>query len=51
MLPIIGIGTLVLHHRYIPKELRPPKIVTIALWVSTIIIACLMAYWVKTRLG
>ena len=50
MLPIIGIGTLVLHHRYIPKELRPPKIVTIALWVSTIIIACLMAYWVKTRL-
>jgi len=49
MLPIIGIGTLVLHHRYIPKELRPSKIVTIALWLTTIIISCLMAYWVKTR--
>jgi Mn2+/Fe2+ NRAMP family transporter len=51
MLPIIGIGTLYLHHRYIPQELRPPKIVTVALWLTTIIIACLMAYWVKTRLG
>jgi manganese transport protein len=50
MLPIIGIGALVLHHRYIPKELRPSKLVTIALWGSTIIIACLMAYWVKTRI-
>ncbi|MBL8203575.1 MAG: Nramp family divalent metal transporter [Blastocatellia bacterium] len=49
MLPIIGIGTLVLHHRYVPKELRPSKIVTIALWLTTIIISCLMAYWVKTR--
>ena len=46
MLPIIGIGALFLHHRYIPKELRSSKLVTIALWVSTIIIACLMAYWV-----
>jgi amino acid transporter len=50
MLPIIGIGTLYLHHRYIPQELRPPKFVTVALWLTTIIIACLMAYWVKTRL-
>ncbi len=50
MLPIICIGTLVLHHRYIPKELRASKFVTIALWLTTIIITCLMAYWVKTRL-
>ncbi len=50
MLPIICIGTLVLHHRYIPKELRASKLVTIALWITTIIISCLMAYWVWTRL-
>jgi manganese transport protein len=49
MLPIIGIGTLVLHHRYLPKELRPSKLVTVILWISTIIISCLMAYWVWTR--
>lgn len=49
MLPIICIGTLVLHHRYLPKELRSSKLVTIALWLTTIIISCLMAYWVWTK--
>lgn len=49
MLPIIGIGALVLHHRYIPDELRPSKLVTVALWICTIIIAVLMAYWVRTK--
>ncbi len=50
MLPIIGIGTLVLHHRFIPKELRSSKLVTLALWLCTIIITCLMAYWVWMKL-
>ncbi len=50
MLPIVSIGTLILHHRYLPKELRPAKIVTIALWLTTIIITLLMAYWVWMKL-
>jgi Mn2+/Fe2+ NRAMP family transporter len=51
MLPIIGIGALVLHHRHIPKEIRPSKLVTIALWICTAIITCLMAYWVWMRIA
>lgn len=49
MLPIVSIGTLILHHRHIPAELKASKLVTIALWVTTIIISLLMARWIWAR--
>jgi manganese transport protein len=50
MLPIIGLATLYLHHRYLPKELRPVRLVTVALWATTLIISCLVGYYVLTTL-
>jgi manganese transport protein len=45
MLPIIGIGTLYLRHRHLPAEISPPTWITIALWLATIVIVLLMAYY------
>jgi manganese transport protein len=44
MLPIAGAGTLFLHHRRLPRELRPPRVVTLGLWVATIVMAVVTAY-------
>jgi manganese transport protein len=46
MLPIIGIGTLYLRHRHLPREMAPPHLVTVALWIATAIICCMMGYYV-----
>ena len=46
MLPVIGVGTLYLRHRHLPNSIAPPRRVTIAMWVATIIIVCLMGYYV-----
>lgn len=46
MLPIIGWGTVYLHHNYLPKALKPPFYTTIALWFASILITLLMAYYV-----
>jgi manganese transport protein len=45
MLPVIGIGTLYLRHRRLPKEIAPSRWVTIALWAAALIIICLMGYY------
>jgi manganese transport protein len=50
MLPIIGIATLYLHHRRLPAELRPSRLVTVALWAVTAVITYLMGYYVVMAL-
>jgi hypothetical protein len=44
LLPIAGFGAIYLHHRHVPKALRPPRAVTIALWLSTAVMAAAGAY-------
>jgi len=50
MLPIIGISTLYLRHRHLPKEIRPSPWVTVFLWVATGIIIWLTGYYVIQQL-
>jgi manganese transport protein len=45
MLPVIGIGTIYLRHRHLPKEIAPRASVTVALWCATIVMVCLMSYY------
>jgi Mn2+/Fe2+ NRAMP family transporter len=44
MLPITGAGALYLHHRRLPGELRPSRLVTIGLWASTLVMAVATAF-------
>jgi Mn2+/Fe2+ NRAMP family transporter len=44
MLPITGAGALYLHHRRLPDTLRPSRLVTVGLWVSTLVMAVATAY-------
>lgn len=50
MLPIIGISTLYLRHRHLPKEITPPLWVTIFLWFATGVIVWLTGYYVIEQL-
>jgi len=50
MLPVIGIGTLYLHHRHLPASIAPPRRVTAAMWIATAIIVLLMGYYVLEQL-
>jgi manganese transport protein len=45
MLPVLGIGTLYLRHRHLPKEIAPSTWVTALLWCATTIIGCFMGYY------
>ncbi len=44
MLPIAGAGTLYLHHRRLPRDLRPPRAVTVGLWAATLVMAAVTGY-------
>jgi manganese transport protein len=44
LLPIAGLGTIYLHHRHVPVALRPWRGVTLALWLSTAVMAVAAAY-------
>jgi Mn2+/Fe2+ NRAMP family transporter len=44
MLPITGAGALYLHHRRLPGDLRPSRLVTFGLWASTLAMAVATAY-------
>jgi hypothetical protein len=44
MLPIIGIGTIYLRHRRLPREIAPSRWVSIALWIATALMVWLMSY-------
>jgi hypothetical protein len=51
MLPIIGISTLYLRHRRLPRNITPAAWVTLGLWVATFVIICITAYSVILELG
>ena len=44
LLPLASIGTIYLHHRHLPAALRPVRIVTVALWIATAIMAAAGVY-------
>jgi ABC-type dipeptide/oligopeptide/nickel transport system permease subunit len=44
LLRLAGIGTTYLHHRHVPRELRPPVFVTVALRLSTAMMAAAGVY-------
>jgi Mn2+/Fe2+ NRAMP family transporter len=44
MLPITGAGALYLHHRRLPRELRPGRWVTAGLWIATLVMAAVTVY-------
>jgi manganese transport protein len=50
MLPIIGISTLFLRHRHLPKEIAPSSWVTVLLWFATAVIICLTGYYVINQI-
>ncbi len=44
LLPIAGVGAIYLHHRHVPGALRPRRVVTLALWLSTAVMAAAGVY-------
>ncbi len=50
MLPIIALGTLVLRHRYLPREIRPSRFVTGGLWLAASVIVLMMCYYVFNQI-
>ncbi|MCC7007773.1 MAG: Nramp family divalent metal transporter [Acidobacteria bacterium] len=51
MLPVIGLATIYLRHACLPSDIRPGWFTTIGLWVSTIVMASVAAYYVWTQLA
>lgn len=49
MLPLVSWATVYLHHKHLPRTLRPSRFISVALWVSAILITVLMGYyvWIK----
>ena len=45
MLPVIGIGTLYLRHKRLPKEVQPSRWVTAALWFAAAVIVLFMSLY------
>ncbi len=50
MLPVIGAGTIYLHHKRLPSDIAPARWVTVALWLVTAIIFVMMGYSVLEAL-
>jgi Mn2+/Fe2+ NRAMP family transporter len=44
LLPLAAGGTLYLHHRHLPAELRPVRAVTLALWLATAVMTVAGVY-------
>ena len=51
MLPIIAFATIYLRYRHTPKQILPRGWITLALWVTSVVIAVMMGYSVLQRLG
>ena len=51
MLPLAGLGAIYLHHRHVPRALRPWRGVTLALWLSTAVMAVAGVYAVIVTLA
>ena len=46
MLPIIGLATIYLRYRHLPNAVLPKGWITLGLWISSLIAAVMMAYYV-----
>ena len=44
MLPVIGFVTVYLRHRHMPRQILPKGWLTLALWVSAVVMAFMMGY-------
>jgi Mn2+/Fe2+ NRAMP family transporter len=44
LLPLASLGTIYLHHCELPTALRPPRFVTVALWLATAVMAAAGVY-------
>jgi len=50
MLPIVGFSTVYLRHRHLPRSIAPKGWLTLALWVTSALMAVMMGYSVLQRL-
>ena len=44
LLPIVGFSTIYLRHRQLPSSIRPGNWITLALWITSTIMALMMGY-------
>ncbi|MCL6507710.1 MAG: hypothetical protein K6T59_11845, partial [Bryobacteraceae bacterium] len=51
MIPVIAAGALYLRHKRLPGEIRPPWYTTVALWIASAVIICLMGYYALLTAG
>jgi multisubunit Na+/H+ antiporter MnhB subunit len=51
MIPVIAAGALYLRHKRLPREIRPPWYTTVALWIASAVIICLMGYYALLTAG
>jgi hypothetical protein len=46
MLPVVGLGTVYLHHRRLPPEIAPSLFVTLGLWAASLVMLAAALYGV-----
>jgi len=46
MLPVVGLGTVYLHHRHLPSDIAPSVFVTLGLWAASLIMLAAAGYGV-----
>jgi len=46
MLPVVGLGTVYLHHRHLPPEIAPSVFVTLGLWAASLTMLAAAGYGV-----
>ena len=51
MLPVIGFCTIYLRYRHMPKQILPKGWLTLALWVSAVVMAVMMGYSLFQQVG
>ena len=51
MLPVIAFYTVYLRYRHMPQEVLPDAWVTLALWISALVMALVMGYSVIQRIA
>ena len=50
MLPIIGFMTVYLRYKHMPPKIAPKGWITLALWISSAVMAVMMGYSVVQRI-
>jgi len=48
LLPIVGVGTLYLRHRRLPREVAPNPFVTVSLWACTVVTLAVALYYLAS---